>query len=363
MEIFCRSAGMVELQINGALGKSFNQLTLDDLDLLRQICKFLWEQGIDGFLPTLVTTSIKHTQAALEAIASYLKQPQSPKTAQILGIHLEGPFLHPDRRGAHPKEHLLPLTLKNLQTVLGDYAHLVKLVTLAPELDPSGATISYLFEHGIKVSLGHSTASEAIAKQAFSLGASMITHAFNAMPPLLHRQPGILGEALTNNQVWCGAIADGVHLHPKIVEILYRLKGDRLILVSDALAPIGLAEGNYAWDQRQMSISQGTARLGDGTLCGTTLPLVECVKNLVKWQICELEQAIALVTDSPRQFLGLDMIQGLASAKSLDWSYDSSKGITCSRSLDLVVDLAVPLSGSSKVGAIAKGTMSKNSEV
>jgi N-acetylglucosamine-6-phosphate deacetylase len=164
----------------------------------------------------------------------------------------------------------------------------------------------------------------------------MITHAFNAMPPLHHRQPGILGEALTNGQVWCGAIADGVHLDPKIVEILYRLKGDRLILVSDALAPIGLSEGKYAWDRREMTVTNGSARLADGTLCGTTLPLVECVKNLVAWQICDLPQAISLVTDSPRQFMGLE----LDYASSLDWCFESKSynskseiGISCLRSL------------------------------
>jgi N-acetylglucosamine-6-phosphate deacetylase len=331
MEISYRSSGMVDLQINGALGKSFNQLTLADLDFLTKIAKFLWQQGLDGFLPTLVTTSAENTQRSLEVIATYLKQPQPLNAAKILGVHLEGPFLHPDRRGAHPQEHLLPLTLANLQTILGNYSDLVKLITLAPELDSSGQAISYLVDRGIRVSLGHSTASEAIASQAFDLGASMVTHAFNAMPTLHHRQPGILGQALTDDRVWCGAIADGVHLHPKIVEILYRLKGDRLVLVSDALAPIGLAEGNYPWDKREISIGQGTARLPDGTLCGTTLPLVECVQNLVKWQICSLEQAIALVTDSPRQFLGLELV----GSGSLNWHYDSNVGITCSRSLNL----------------------------
>jgi len=187
-----------------------------------------------------------------------------------------------------------------------------------------------LIEQGIKVSLGHSTANGAIAKQAFERGASMITHAFNAMPPLHHRQPGILGEALTNDRVWCGAIADGVHLDRKIVEIIYRLKGDRLILVSDAIAPIGLSEGKFAWDQREMTVTKGTARLADGTLCGTTLPLVECVKNLVSWGICDLAQAIALVTDSPRQFLGLEVNR----SGELDWHYDpnSEVEITCLRS-------------------------------
>lgn len=303
------SPGLVDLQINGGLGLAFNQLHLDHpsdhLARLAEICGLLWHQGIDLFLPTLVTTSVANTQAALATIATFQQLPPLPQTAKIYGVHLEGPFLQPQRRGAHPAEFLLPLTLNNLLDLLGEYTNLVKLVTLAPELDPSGAAIAYLVSQGIKVSLGHSSASLEVAQQAFAQGATMVTHIFNAMPPLHHRQPGLLLGALTNTQVYCGAIADGVHLHPQILHLLYQLKGDRLILVSDALAPIGLGEGDYPWDQRQMQVINGTARLADGTLCGTTLPLKNSVANLVKWQVCDLADALNLVTSAPYQFLGL----------------------------------------------------------
>ncbi|MDX1978086.1 MAG: N-acetylglucosamine-6-phosphate deacetylase [Pseudanabaenaceae cyanobacterium bins.68] len=307
MAITFSSLGLIDLQINGALGLAFNQLKPEHLPLLGKICELLWHQGVDYFLPTLVTTSVSDTQTALAAIATFQQSPPLPQAAQIYGVHLEGPFLQPQRRGAHPAEFLLPLTLDNLLELLGEYTSLVKLVTLAPELDPTGAAITYLVAQGIKVSLGHSSATLEVAQQAFGQGASMVTHVFNAMPSLHHRQPGLLLEALTNPQVYCGAIADGVHLHPQILRLLYQLKGDRLILVSDALAPIGLGEGNFPWDQRQMQVVNGTARLADGTLCGTTLPLKSCVENLIKWQVCDLATAVDLVTKTPRQFLGLPM--------------------------------------------------------
>jgi N-acetylglucosamine-6-phosphate deacetylase len=293
----------VDLQINGALGLAFPDLTLGDSQKLQQICQFLGNQGVDGFLPTLVTTSIEKFQQSLAVIADFLTTASDQAgMAQILGVHLEGPFLHPQKRGAHPQKYLLPLNLKNVKQVLGDYGKLVKVMTLAPELDETDEAISYLRSLGITVSLGHSQATAAEAEEAFALGASMVTHAFNAMPGLHHRQPGLLGAAITHPQVRCGVIADGQHVCPTMLQILLQASGDEagLFLVSDALAPLGLGDGIYPWDERQIEVKQGTARLADGTLAGTTLPLLVGVQNLVEWGLCEIESAIALATESPR---------------------------------------------------------------
>jgi N-acetylglucosamine-6-phosphate deacetylase len=188
------SLGGVDLQINGALGLAFPDLSSGDGEKLQKICQFLWQQGIDGFLPTLVTTSVEKIHQSLSVLAEFVNSPPTEQPfAQILGVHLEGPFLNPQKRGAHPAEYLLPLTLDNVKRVLGDYAELVKVITLAPELDSTGEVIPYLHSLGITVSLGHSLATAAQAQQAFKLGASMVTHAFNAMPGLHHREPGLLG--------------------------------------------------------------------------------------------------------------------------------------------------------------------------
>lgn len=318
----------VDLQINGALGLAFPDLTLGDSQKLQQICQFLGNQGIDGFLPTLVTTSIEKIQQSLAVIADFLTTSSDQAgMAQILGVHLEGPFLHPQKRGAHPQEYLLPLNLENVKQVLGDYGKLVKVMTLAPELDETGEAISYLRSLGITVSLGHSQATAAEAEEAFALGASMVTHAFNAMPGLHHRQPGLLGVAITHPQVRCGVIADGQHVCPTMLQILLQASRNEagLFLVSDALAPLGLGDGIYPWDQRQIEVKQGTARLANGTLAGTTLPLLVGVQNLVEWGVCGIESAIALATESPRHAIGLPGIGVGQPANLLRWHWHEDR--------------------------------------
>ena len=323
------SLGGVDLQINGGLGLAFPDLEIKDLPLLEKICNFLWQQGIDAFLPTIVTTSVEKIQRSLTVIAEFMtKQRQQEKqTAKVLGVHLEGPFLNSEKRGAHPAEHLLPLTLENIKMVLGDYSTLVKIITLAPELAATDKEITYLHSLGITISLGHSLATAKQAKKAFELGASMVTHAFNAMPSLHHREPGLLGEAIINKNVYCGLIADGEHVCPTTIELLLKA-GDHekgFFLVSDALSPIGLSEGIYPWDDRQIEVKNGTARLLNGTLAGTTLSLLVGVENLVKWDICDLGAAIPLATESPRKAINLPGISEGENGQLLRWHWDQDK--------------------------------------
>ena len=151
------SLGGVDLQINGALGLAFTDLQADDSELLSKICQFLWQQGVDSFVPTLVTTSVENIKRVLATLTDFIDSQKSvpQKAAQILGVHLEGPFLNPEKRGAHPAEYLLPLTIDNLKLILGENAAIVKIITLAPELDPTEQVIPYLKSLDITVSLGH----------------------------------------------------------------------------------------------------------------------------------------------------------------------------------------------------------------
>ncbi|MEA5579995.1 N-acetylglucosamine-6-phosphate deacetylase [Nodularia harveyana UHCC-0300] len=328
------SLGGVDLQINGALGCAFPDLKPENAEMLGKICQFLWDMGVDGFLPTLVTTSVDNIQRAIATIADFL--PHQTTGAKILGVHLEGPYLNYQKRGAHPAEYLLPLTIEQVKRILGDYAHIVKIITLAPELDTTGEVIPYLRSLGIIVSLGHSQATTAQAEQAFQQGATMVTHAFNAMPPLHHREPGLLGAAITHPAVMCGFIADGEHVTPTMLQILLRAshQAQGLFLVSDALAPLGLPDGVYPWDSRQIEVKKGTARLADGTLSGTTLPLLVGVENLVKWEICDLENAISLATNSPRKAMNLPGIIDSPAANLLRWHQDKdTKALTWQRLL------------------------------
>ncbi|MBE9188358.1 N-acetylglucosamine-6-phosphate deacetylase [Microcoleus sp. LEGE 07076] len=345
------SLGGVDLQINGALGFAFPDLESKDIEVLAKISQFLWYQGVDAFVPTLVTTSLDKFRRSLSTISNYIRTAKTAnlatnktKTAEIIGVHLEGPFLNPQKRGAHPVEFLLPLTIENVKEVLGDCADIVKIITLAPELDSSGEVIPYLQSLGIAVSLGHSQATAEQAQQAFAQGASMVTHAFNAMPSLHHREPGLLGAAIVYPGVKCGLIADGKHVSPTMIDFLLRAGryDTGVFLVSDALAPLGLPDGVYPWDSRQIEVKKGTAwirldyhtPLESATLAGTTLPLLAGVQNLVKWGICEPESAIALATESPRKAMGISGIIGKSASQLLRWHLDEpTKELTWHRLL------------------------------
>ena len=331
------SLGGIDLQINGGLGLAFPDLETTDLPKLQEISNFLWQNGIDGYLPTIVTTSIDKIQRSLSVIAAYLTQENSTTpTAKILGVHLEGPFLANEKRGAHPADYLLPLTVEKVKQVLGDYTSLVKIMTLAPELDDTGEAIAYLRGQNIIVSLGHSLATAQQAKTAFRQGASMVTHAFNAMPSLHHRQPGLLGAAIVNPKVMCGLIADGNHVCPEMMDIFLKASNysQGVFLVSDALAPIGLSDGVYPWDTRTIEVTNGTARLNDGTLAGTTLPLLVGVKNLVEWGICSPEDALKMATESPRKAIGLSSNLIGQTTNLLRWHWDKNQHLLTWQRLD-----------------------------
>jgi N-acetylglucosamine-6-phosphate deacetylase len=334
------SLGGVDLQINGALGLAFPDVQMGDLvggacqndNRLQQICDFLWSQGVDEFLPTIVTTSIENIHRSLAVFAAYMAQ-QHPHTAQITGIHLEGPFLNPQKRGAHPQAYLLPLDLDFVTKVLSKYTGIIRVITLAPELDQTGTIVAHLRSLGIIVSLGHSQANFAQAESAFASGASMVTHSFNAMPGLHHREPGLLGAALTQPHVKCGFIADGKHVHPAMLKVLVRAGrySEGLFLVSDALSPLGLPDGKYPWDDREITVIDGTARLPDGTLSGTTRSLLVGVQNLVKWGVCDVGEAIDLATIAPRRAIGLSGDYVGQAANLLRWSRDRTGELSWQR--------------------------------
>ncbi|NEQ50448.1 MAG: N-acetylglucosamine-6-phosphate deacetylase [Leptolyngbya sp. SIO3F4] len=325
------SLGGVDLQINGALGLAFPDLS-SPLEL-QKTASFLWERGIDAFTPTLVTTRPDKIQRSLAVIQAYESEGFNDRSghAKVLGAHLEGPFLNPAKRGAHPEEYLQSLSIDRVQALLAPYLDVVKIVTLAPEMEEAVSVIPWLRSHDITVSLGHSLATEQQAQQAFDQGASMVTHSFNAMPGLHHREPGLLGAALTHPRVFAGLIADGQHVCPTMLDLLLRanrgcsndVKGG-IFLVSDALAPLGLPDGTYPWDSREIEVLDGTARLPDGTLSGTTRSLLDGAKNLVKWGLCSVEEALMMIAEMPRMAVGLPGLAPRQTAHLLHWHFNGT---------------------------------------
>ena len=317
----------IDLQINGGLGLAFPELTPHDLPRLVELLDLLWSDGVEAIAPTLVTCGIEPLRNALAVLREARTQHRTGR-CQLLGAHLEGPFLAESRRGAHPREHLASPTVAALEARISGFESEIALMTLAPELVGADAVIQRLKDLGVMVALGHSAANANTAGQAFERGVGMLTHAFNAMPGLHHRAPGPIGEACRNGHIALGLIADGVHVDPTMAVLLQRLAPSQIVLVSDALAPYGLADGTHRWDERTLLVKNGTCRLEDGTLAGVTLPQLEGVKRLARWSK-DGSAAIWSATVAPRGLInGLkevdDALIGQPLSQLLRWTQNDA---------------------------------------
>ncbi|MGA0253737.1 N-acetylglucosamine-6-phosphate deacetylase [Vulcanococcus sp.] len=318
----------IDLQINGGLGLAFPELQPSDLPKLLELLELLWRDGVEAISPTLVTCGVAPLRQALGVLRDARAEHQRGR-CRLLGAHLEGPFLAHGKRGAHPAEHLATPSLEALEARIGGFEEDIALVTLAPELPGADAVIAALRSRGIVVSLGHSEATAEQASHAFEQGVGMLTHSFNAMAGLQHRSPGPIGAAARRGDVALGLIADGVHVDPTMAVLLQRLAPEQVVLVSDALAPYGLADGLHRWDERTLIVEQGSCRLEDGTLAGVTLPLLEAVRRLARWS-GDADRAIAAATVLPRRLLGAptrvrEQLQGLPLGETLRWSGTSAE--------------------------------------
>ncbi len=285
--------GFVDLQVNGFAGIDFFGA---DAAAYAAAGEALLETGVTAYLPTFITSAEEDVIAALRAV------PTGARGARILGAHLEGPFISALRLGTHPATYRRDPDTALLPRLLG--AGPVRLVTLAPELPGALDLIDVLHTRGVAVSLGHSDATAAEAHAAFDRGVRAVTHVFNAMRPLRHRDPGIVGAALVRPDVVLQAIVDGVHLDQDIVRLLWGVASGRLALVTDAVAAAGLGDGRYSLGSVQVDVRGGIVRREDGVLAGSTLTMIEAVRNLVEVGV-PLERAIDAATAVPARVLGL----------------------------------------------------------
>ena len=320
------SPAAVDLQINGLQGLWFAHLKPEHLDRLHQALAWLRRQGVDAVCPTLTTAPPARLRQSL-ALLRRVREQQGGAETRLLGAHLEGPFLAVSKRGAHPRRHVQPLKLEHLKQLMDGFsAEDVALLTMAPELDPRHEALDWLVEQAIVVALGHTEASQAQAAAAFAAGARLLTHTFNAMPSLHHRAPGPVASAcMAPEPVFLGLIADGVHVAPAVAVLLTRMAPGRVVLVSDALAPYGLAEGRYPWGRRWITVQDGTCRLKDGTMAGTTVGILEGACRLARWSR-NPDEAILAATVRPRACLGhggtvAQHLQGTALTRLLRWRW------------------------------------------
>jgi N-acetylglucosamine-6-phosphate deacetylase len=219
-----------------------------------------------------------------------------------LGLHLEGPFLSAAKRGAHPEALLRPPTLAAIER--WSKASGVLLVTLAPDVPGALEVLEALVERGVVVSLGHTAASAEQAMAAVDAGARWVTHLFNAMAPLHHREPGLAGVALTDPRVRVGLIPDGIHVHPQVVALAQRALGERLTIVTDAVAAMGMPPGRQALGRAEVTVGDDGVRLADGTLAGSNLTMDLGVRNLVTFTGCSWETALHAASAAPAAVLG-----------------------------------------------------------
>jgi N-acetylglucosamine-6-phosphate deacetylase len=292
-----------DVHFHGAAGHDVMEATPQALE---KIGRFIASRGTAAYLATTVTAPMDDTLRALDGLANEIAKLPEPGRARPLGIHLEGPFLSHEKRGVHPPEHLLPPSTSTFDRLV-DAAHgHVRLITIAPELPGAEELIRHAVSRGVRVSLGHSNATSAETKAGIAAGGSSATHTFNAMRPLDHREPGILGTVLTSDDLYADLICDGVHTTPEIVRLWWRAKGpERAILITDALAAAGMPEGEYFLGGFAVEVKDGRA-MARGVLAGSVLTLDRALANFVQFTGATIDQGLRLITRNPAAMTGLD---------------------------------------------------------
>jgi N-acetylglucosamine-6-phosphate deacetylase len=299
----------IDLHIHG--GARFDCMD-NNPEALPAIEHLLASHGVGSYFPTTVTASLDKSLAAVERLADAIEsgRSRSAQRSQPLGIHLEGPFLSHARRGVHPPADLLPPTLATFNRLWQAARGNIKILTIAPELDGAAELIEEAARRGVCVSLGHTDADFETSRRAVELGARHATHTFNAMRPLGHRDPGVLGEVLTDSRVTADIIADGIHLDPAIVKLFLEAKGgENSVLITDATAATGMPDGRYRLGSIEVEVTNGVC-MADGRLAGSVLTMDRAVRNVMKFANLPLQQSIRLATLNPGAVAGITSTKG-----------------------------------------------------
>jgi N-acetylglucosamine-6-phosphate deacetylase len=293
--------GLIDQQINGAYGVDFSQCNLSQA---QEVLTRLPAQGITSILPTVVTSPIMDMVSAVNTLEETMHL-SPPDRTRMIGIHLEGPFLNPAAKGCHPAKDIIQPDMDDVQILVSPNT---RLMTLAPEVDPEGELIHFLFERGVRVCAGHSQATVMQMDTAIEKGLRGVSHLFNAMPALHHRTPNLTSKALQDDRLFTSLIADGIHVDKDLLFMPLRCKNRRaVILISDAMALAGQTVGATMTFAGQTVTHMGEqgARNQDGSLAGSTALLSDCVRNMVHWGLLSFGEAIQLASNNPAQFLGL----------------------------------------------------------
>jgi len=306
--------GFIDIHVHGAGGGDVMDGTFEALNRMS-------EQLAAGGTTSFLATTMSDSRTALAAAVKNADMARSRGTAgaRIIGVHLEGPFLNPLKKGAHREKDLRLPDVSELAGYIDTGRDLVRMITIAPELPGATEVIQYARSRGVIISLGHSTATITQVEEACGLGLSHVTHAFNAMAGLHHRDPGTAGAVMSMRQLSVDIIPDGHHVHPSIIKILVRAKGiDAVSVITDSIRAGGLGDGSFELWGRMVKVVNGRACLADQTIVGSTISMAQAVRNIVEDIGLPLDKAVRMASTNPAKFLGLGSKGVLAPGSDAD---------------------------------------------
>jgi len=298
--------GYIDIHVHGGGGSDVMD---GDYEAINQIAIAHSHFGTTSFLPTIMTMSKDKIIRSFRSICEAVKK--GTVGAEILGIHMEGPYINPEKKGAQKEDEIKKISIEEFSEFNQASGNLIRLVTIAPEMPGAIGLIKYLYKQGIIASVGHSNATYAQVQAGIQAGLSHVTHTFNAMRGLHHREPGVVGAALTSPELTVEVIADGIHIHPIVLKILTKIKeGEKIVLITDAMRAAGMPEGVYELGGQEVTVTKGQARLKDETLAGSVLTMDKAVKNMVNKIGIQLPKAIQMASFSPARSIGIDDRKG-----------------------------------------------------
>ena len=304
--------GFVDIHIHGAAGGDASDA---DEAGLEKIGKYLAKHGVTSFCPTSMTLG---RQTLCDIVSTVKNYKGRESGAKVAGINLEGPFIAMSKKGAQNPEFVRPGTAEEFDGLFDKSGGLVKLITIAPEAFDSAEFIKHASKK-CSVSIGHSAANAAEAQAAFDLGANHATHLYNAMQPLAHREPGLIGAACDDGQCMAEMICDGIHIHPAVIRATFKMFGpERIVLISDSMMATGMENGTYQLGGQEVTMKDCKATLKDGTIAGSATNLYDCMRKAVSFGV-PLEEAIFAATRNPAKSIGIyDEVGSLSVGKKAD---------------------------------------------
>jgi len=309
--------GMIDIHIHGTSGADVMD---GEIATLETIVQALPQEGTTSFLATTMTQSDDNISKALKNAADFIQNYQKSGQSEVLGVHLEGPFVNPSMAGAQPVEFIIKPEIAVFEKWQQLAEGTIKLVTMAPEQQGGLELVQFLKQQGVVVSIGHSDAKFADVKKAISAGATQVTHLYNQMKGLHHREPGVVGAALLLDELYAELIVDGIHVCPEMIQLAYRnKKSEKLILITDSMRAKCLKNGNYDLGGQLVIVKDGTAVLQNGTLAGSVLKLKDAMKNMLHYCDCTLEDIIKMTSINPAKQLHISHRKGsIAVGKDAD---------------------------------------------